>query len=185
MSTNEIPMSLSGYVGGDVTHKVLPSGIDYATFRVATTPRRFDSAAARWTDMHTTWMSVTCYRALAKHVHECVKTGHPVVITGKLRTLHYAGDGGEVKEKQVLEADSVGHDLRRGTSKFTRLPRRDPSVTQLASATRSPSGFDSMRDAQAERNDRDDEADIDTASEVGPDELDDSEELGERVEAVA
>jgi single-strand DNA-binding protein len=59
-----------------------------------------------------------------------------VVVTGRLSTWSWVKkDTGEVQERLVLEAVSVGHDLCRGTTAFQRaeralpeLPAPDPSV---------------------------------------------------------
>ena len=61
-----------------------------------------------------------------------------MVVTGRLRTRVWESQGTK-HERMVIEASSIGHDLSRGTSRFTRNPVRidtdedDDAEQQLAS----------------------------------------------------
>lgn len=114
----EAYVHMTGYVGGDVEFRnnTLPT----ASFRVASTPRIRRSGD--WADGETTWMTITCFRALAEHAASSVRKGDPVIVIGKLRTSVWVKDGVE-KERTVLEAQTIGHDLTRGTSAFNRSER--------------------------------------------------------------
>ena len=73
---------MTGYVGTEVEVRngngaggQLPAGLHAA-----------DPRGGEWVDGATTWMTVTCFRALAEHALASVKKGDPVVVVGKLRT---------------------------------------------------------------------------------------------------
>jgi len=72
--------------------------------------------------------SVNCRnRSLSLNVHASIVKGDPVVVTGRLATWSWINkETGEVQDKLVLEAVSVGHDLCRGTSTFQRAERATP-----------------------------------------------------------
>jgi single-strand DNA-binding protein len=126
----DIAVTLTGYVGGEVETRATRAGVPVATFRVGTTPsiRRDDA----WADGPTTWTTVTCFRSLADHVAQSLKKGDPVIVSGRLRTQTWVDASGENRERLVVEAAQVGHDLSRGTAAFQRERRRQTDEPPLA-----------------------------------------------------
>ncbi len=114
----EAIVQMTGHVGTEVE---LRGNGTVAAFRLACTPR-IRGKGGEYSDGNTTWIDVTCFRSLAAHVNQCVRKGDPVIVVGKLRTSVWSKDG-QVREKLGLEADTVGHDLSRGTAVFRRLAR--------------------------------------------------------------
>lgn len=114
--------TMTGNVGGDVEHRV-PDGFaaPVASFSLAVTPRLRRGDV--WVDSDTTWVRVVCWRGLADRVRESVRRGDPVIVVGRLRTERWINDRGEVRERLQVDATTVGHDLTRGTSRFTRASR--------------------------------------------------------------
>jgi single-strand DNA-binding protein len=91
-----------------------------ASFRVASTSRRYDRDSGRWVDGPSLRVRVTCWRRLAEGVTQSVVTGDPLVVTGRMFTRDWVGDDGQHRVSYELEAIAVGHDLSRGFAKFTR-----------------------------------------------------------------
>jgi single-strand DNA-binding protein len=91
-----------------------------ASFRMASTSRRYDKDSGRWVDGPSLRVRVTCWRRLAEGVNKCVVTGDPLVVTGRMYTRDWVGDDGQHRVSYELEAIAVGHDLSRGFSEFTR-----------------------------------------------------------------
>ncbi|HEY5050036.1 MAG TPA: single-stranded DNA-binding protein, partial [Acidothermaceae bacterium] len=60
-----------------------------ASFRLASTPRRFDRATGEWKDGDTLFTSVTCWRALAENVSASLKKGSSVIVLGRLSVRPY------------------------------------------------------------------------------------------------
>lgn len=123
----------SGWVGTPVDFNVSRQGVSVAKFRLASTPRVRRNGG--WMDGQTTWLTVTCFRGLAEHVHESLSKGEPVIVVGKLRTSTWQNAQGEERERAVLEAQTVGHDLTRGTSQFRKHERQRPEVDDDELAT--------------------------------------------------
>ena len=124
----ETLITLQGNVGGDV--KVREAGESrVATFRVASTPRRWSKKEEGWVDGDTQWYSVNCWRTLGEHVERSLRRGDPVVVHGRLSVTTWTNTAGLEVTTFEVEATSVGHDLNRGTSAFTRTAR----PTQVAS----------------------------------------------------
>jgi single-strand DNA-binding protein len=100
-----------------------------ASFRVASTSRRYDRDSGRWIDGPSLRVRVTCWRRLAEGVAQSVVTGDPLVVTGRMYTRDWVGDDGQHRVSYELEAIAVGHDLSRGFAKFL---RHRPAATTSA-----------------------------------------------------
>jgi single-strand DNA-binding protein len=105
----------------------------YARFRLACTPRI--NRNGQWCDGETTWLSINCrHRALSENLKSSVGKGDPVIVQGRLVTWLWTDKAtGEVKERLVVDAQTVGHDLNRGTSAFRRGEQRVASEPPEAS----------------------------------------------------
>lgn len=114
-------VQLTGNVGGAVEFR--NNTVPVASFRLAHTPRVRRNG--EWGDAPTTWITVTCFRALAENVTASLHKGQPVLVAGRLRTNVWAKDG-VTYERLTLEASTVGHDLTRGTATFFRSATESP-----------------------------------------------------------
>jgi single-strand DNA-binding protein len=126
MSLGDTYVTVLGWIGSDPEFKEVGQ-TPHASFRMGSTPRQFDRNLNMYVDKPTTWFSVECWRGLAQNAFESVRIGHPVIVTGRLRTHTWTDDSGESRSRVILEAFSVGHDLTRGTTTFTKNPRRADS----------------------------------------------------------
>ncbi|MBA3311007.1 MAG: single-stranded DNA-binding protein [Nocardioidaceae bacterium] len=127
-------MHMVGHVGTDVDYRKVGSGTDLSTFRLATTPRRWDRNQRAYVDGTTSWITVQCWRTLALHVRDSIRRGDPVLVIGKLKTEEWTKD--DVRNSRfVLEAVTVGHDLNRGVSSFEKVVRQvEATVDDSAAA---------------------------------------------------
>jgi len=116
---NETQITFSGWVGTDVTVSETRSG-PVATFRVGSTPRRL--IAGTWQDLPTNWFTVKAWRGLAENVSASVRRGDAVVVTGRFTADVWEKDG-ERSVRSTVVATSIGHDLTRGTSIFSKATR--------------------------------------------------------------
>jgi single-strand DNA-binding protein len=116
---NETYVTLVGWLGGNVSLRDA-QGVPVASFRVASTPRRFQKKTESWVDGDTQWYSVNTWRALAENCADSLRRGDPVVVHGKLSAHTWTNAQGMDVTSFEVEAAFVGHDLNRGTSAFTR-----------------------------------------------------------------
>jgi single-strand DNA-binding protein len=114
----EALVQMTGYAGTEVDVR---GGGSVSAFRLACTPR-VRSKGGEFSDGNTTWIDVTCFRSLATHVAASIRKGDPVIVVGRLRTSVWEKDG-QTRERIGLEAETVGHDMTRGTAIFRRAPR--------------------------------------------------------------
>jgi single-strand DNA-binding protein len=119
---NETTVTLQGWLGGNVTTRMAGDS-RVASFRVASTPRRFQRKTETWVDGATQWYTVTAWRALAENCQQSLRRGDPVVVHGRLTVGSWTTRDGVEMSTLEVEAIHVGHDLSRGTSTFTRTPK--------------------------------------------------------------
>ena len=151
---NEAQVSLTGYVATQPSFWTTSSGAPKVTMRVAWTPRYTDRNTGEWTDGHTSYVTVICWRKLADNVALCVRKGDPVVVKGRLSIRPYEKDG---MPRIVVEVDasSVGHDMSRGAAHFQRTKRApgETAASQLAAgfATSGLPGDEGLRGDDGEQ----------------------------------
>jgi len=112
-------ITLIGIAATDPRTVTTTAGLDIASFRLASTPRRYDRSKDEWVDGDTNWYTITAFRVLAANVAACVSKGDRVVVTGRLRVRSW--ESGDKSGTTVeVDADTVGHDLRWGRSTYLR-----------------------------------------------------------------
>ena len=125
---NETVITVVGNVATDPKLRVTASGARVVSFRLASTERRYDKALKGWRDGDTVFYTVTCWRNVGENALDSVVTGQPMVVHGRLRNPRYEKEG-ETRSYLDIEAYSLGHDIARGVSRFTRasqpVDRRD------------------------------------------------------------
>jgi single-strand DNA-binding protein len=120
--SNEIQITVRGWMGSDPVRHVGPTGVTLAMFRVGSTPRLRDRATGEFRDGETQWFTVKAWRELAENVVISLKKGMPVILRGTLRTETWQGENGE-RSANVISVDSIGADLGTGTAHFVRTVR--------------------------------------------------------------
>lgn len=112
-------ITVEGLVATTPKHLVTADGLPITSFRLASSSRRYDQTAKKWTDGETNWYTVTFFRQVAINVAQSINKGERVILTGKLRIRDW--DNGERSGTSVeIEATNIGQDLAWGTSVFTR-----------------------------------------------------------------
>jgi single-strand DNA-binding protein len=112
---------LSGYVTAEpkLGH-TKASQTPVTKIRVGSTPRWLDRTTGEWRDGETSYYNVKCWRKLAENVNGSLRKGDMVLVRGKFRTRTWVDDQQHTRIELEVEADSVGHDLSFGWSRFNR-----------------------------------------------------------------
>lgn len=131
---NETVVTVQGWLGNNVTLRRAGNG-QVASFRLAATPRRFNPQTGEWSDDTTQWFTVNAWRALGEHCAASLRRSDPVVVVGRLRAQSWTNSAGVEMTSYEIDAQSVGHDLNRGSSTFTRAQRAAPAPPSSPSAT--------------------------------------------------
>ncbi len=113
-------ITLVGNIVGDLESRTTRGGDPVTAFRLAAGDRRFDRERGQWVDGHTNYYAVSVFGELGRHALTSLRKGERVLLVGRLRLREWETDA-----KRGLSADvtavALGHDLRWGTSSFTRL----------------------------------------------------------------
>jgi single-strand DNA-binding protein len=129
---NETLITVVGNLVDDPKLRTTDGGVEVASFRVASTARRFDRETGRWVDYGQLFLGVSCWRALGANVAASLHKGDPVVVSGRLFTRQYERDG-QLRSSYEMDAVAAGPDLSRGTASFQRVSR--PAVPATHTAT--------------------------------------------------
>jgi single-strand DNA-binding protein len=123
---NDTQITVQGFVGGVVSLKQA-GDTEVATFRLGCTPRYFNRRTEQWVDAPTQWYSVHAWRGMARNVAGSLVKGDGVTVVGRLNVSTWTAQDGSARTNLEIEAISVGHDLRHGTTRLARneRPQRD------------------------------------------------------------
>jgi single-strand DNA-binding protein len=127
---NDTQMTIVGNVVDSPKLRRTRNGHLVASFRVASTPRRFDREQQAWVDGTTLFVSVTAWRALGENVADSLRKGQPVVVTGRYCQREYEQNE-TLRTAYELEASAIGHDLSRGISTFEKVARTVAATVEL------------------------------------------------------
>jgi single-strand DNA-binding protein len=117
-------VTLVGFVAQDPTIRVTATGKQLSKVRVGTTPRYRDGETGQWRDGEASYYTVTCWSRLAAHVRGSLHKGDPVIVKGKLKTSTFEDKNGQMRTSTEITADTMGHDLSRGTANYMRVQSR-------------------------------------------------------------
>lgn len=118
-------VTIIGNVATDPTLGRTASGIPVTNFRLASTHRRFDESTQTWIDVNTNWYSVAAFRQLGEHAKASLRTGDSVIVVGRVKIRSWESNGRQGTSVDI-DADAIGHDLRRGTSVYRRSQSASP-----------------------------------------------------------
>lgn len=115
-------VTITGNVGNEPFQTTTSNGTPITLFSVAQNHWR-PGPRNTWEDAGTSWYHVVCRWGWSENVANSLEKGDPVVVVGKLRINDRVTDHGERRVTAEIDAISVGHDLRRGVSKFSKVER--------------------------------------------------------------
>ncbi|MQA27124.1 MAG: single-stranded DNA-binding protein [Micromonosporaceae bacterium] len=119
--------------------RIETTGDSVLNFRIGSTSRRFDKASGAWVDGNSFFVRVNCWRSLADNAFHSLFTGDPVIVSGRIYTREYEGEDGQKRISYEMDATAVGHNMARGTTKFTKS-RPGHATEVLADAEAPPLG---------------------------------------------
>lgn len=126
---NDTYVTVQGWIGGEIivnrvgtqpSEDVQAGGVAVTTFRVASNARRFRDG--EWHNEEPLWFTVKAWRHLAEHCGRSLRSGDPVLVHGRLVSDVWDRPDGTRTTRSVVVATSVGHDLSKGSTQFTKRP---------------------------------------------------------------
>jgi len=112
-------ITVVGNLVDDPKLRSTPTGTPVASFRIASTSRRFDTATRQHVDGNRLFLTVTCWQDMADNVASSLHKGQPVVVYGRLLSREYIKDE-QARVTFEMTAEAVGPNLARGRADFTR-----------------------------------------------------------------
>ncbi len=97
---NETQITLTGWLGTDVTLRQVGETQHVASFRVASTPSRFKDG--EWVKGTTSWHTVKAWNRLALHVAASLHSGDPVLVHGRLVADVWEREGRTTTSYEVI-----------------------------------------------------------------------------------
>jgi single-strand DNA-binding protein len=102
------------------------TGTVVTSFRIVSNERRYDKATDQWVDSGMLRIRVTCWRRLAEHVAKSIDVGDPIYVFGRIYTREWKTEQGDLRVSYEVDAETVGHDLNRGVTTFTKTTYAGP-----------------------------------------------------------
>ena len=116
-------ITIAGNLVDDPQLRYTPTGQAVASFRVASTPRRYNRESAKWEDGEALFLSCTVWRQAAENVAESLQRGMRVIVQGNLRQRSYETKEGEKRTVYEVQVDEVGPSLTFASAKVTKSSR--------------------------------------------------------------
>lgn len=138
---SEANVTVTGYVGTTPALHLSPNGVQWTSFRVASTRRMRDATTGEWRDGKTAWFTVKVFRGAARTVCDSIVRGQPVVLTGRLSVEEWTDNEGRDRFALVVDADAIGPDATRGLTRFTKVIH-DSAGPQAGQVSAQPSGWE-------------------------------------------
>lgn len=120
MAQGDTTITVVGNVVADPELRFTPAGAAVANFRIASTPRRFNSQTNQWEDGEAMFLTCNVWRQAAENVAETLTKGMRVIVNGRLRQRSYQNRDGENRTVFEIEVDEVGPSLRYASAQVTR-----------------------------------------------------------------
>jgi single stranded DNA-binding protein len=127
---NDAYFAVTGYVATQPKSGKTKAGTTFLSMRVAWTPRVISKATGEWTDQQTSFVSVICYRKVAENAARCLRRGDPITLRGSIQVREYADQAGVKRLSVDVTADSLGHDMARGVSHYSKASQHTEQTAE-------------------------------------------------------
>ena len=105
MAQGDTNITVVGNIVADPELRFTPAGAAVANFRVASTPRRYNSQTNQWEDGEAMFLTCNVWRQAAENVAETMSKGMRVIVTGRLKQRSFQtreGDNRTVFELSLI-----------------------------------------------------------------------------------
>ena len=123
MSQGNTPITIVGNLTDDPSLRYTPAGAAVANFRIASTPRQYNSQTNQWEDGEGLFLTCNVWRDQAESVTESLTKGMRVIVNGNLRQRSYETREGEKRTVYEVEVEDVGPSLKWATARVERTNR--------------------------------------------------------------
>lgn len=150
----DISTTLKGRIGSVPTMKHIKGDTCVTTFRLAIPRWRFTVDArtgnASYVEDGAYWYTIETWDKLADNVVRCCCKGDPVIVVARPVPNAWVDANGQIRSSIVFRASAVGHDMAKGTSRYT----KNGAHSTQEPAAGSPDDPFSTRPGQAAQDER-------------------------------
>lgn len=119
----ETPITIVGNIVADPELRFTPAGAAVCNFRVASTPKRYNSQTNQWEDGEALFLTCNAWKHLAENTSDSLAKGMRVIVTGKLKQRSFQTREGDNRTVFEIDVDEVGPSLRFSTAQVNRNSR--------------------------------------------------------------
>jgi len=119
----ETPITIVGNIVADPELRFTPAGAAVCNFRVASTPKRYNSQTNQWEDGEALFLTCNAWKHLAENTADSLAKGMRVIVTGRLKQRSFQTREGDNRTVFEIDVDEVGPSLRYATAQVNRNPR--------------------------------------------------------------
>lgn len=120
----ETVITVVGNLTADPEMRYTNSGVPFASFTIASTPRTFDKQSNEWKDGEALFIRASVWREFAEHCANSLTKGMRVIARGNLRQRSYDDKDGVRRVAYELDVDEIGPSLRYATAQVTRAQQQ-------------------------------------------------------------
>lgn len=135
----ETSITIIGNIVADPELRFTPSGAAVANFRIASTPRRFNSQTNQWEEGDALFLTCNVWKQMGENAKNTLVKGMRVIVTGILRQRSYETKTGEQRSVYEVDVDDLGPSLRYATATVDRNPR-EGGTTERSGGTQPSTG---------------------------------------------
>lgn len=135
----ETTICVVGNLTTDPELRYTQSGVPFANFTIASTPRTFNRRSGEFEDGEALFIRASVWREFAEHVAGSLTKGMRVIAQGNLKQRNYETREGERRSSIELDVQEIGPSLRYATAQVTRAAQgasdgpRTPAATNPTS----------------------------------------------------
>ncbi|MBK4145334.1 single-stranded DNA-binding protein [Corynebacterium macginleyi] len=152
MAQGDTNITVVGNIVADPELRFTPAGAAVANFRVASTPRRYNSQTNQWEDGEAMFLTCNVWRQAAENVAETLSKGMRIIVTGRLKQRSFQTREGENRTVFEIDVDEVGPSLKYATAQVNRNPREGGNFSgggqQQRSNSNNQGGFGGQQQQQ-------------------------------------
>lgn len=120
MAQNETPITIVGNLVADPELRYTPNGAAVCNFRVASTPRRYNSQTQQWEDGDALYLTCNAWKQQAENIANSLTKGMRIIVNGVLKQRNYESREGERRSVFEVEVSDCGPALLFATAQVAR-----------------------------------------------------------------
>lgn len=114
-------ITVVGNVGTDPVVRTHANDFRVTQFRLGADIRGRNQQTGEWETKSTNWYTIKVFHQLGLNAHASLRKGQRVFVAGYAKVDQYTREDGSTGMGIDVEAEVIGHDLKFGTTEFSRL----------------------------------------------------------------